>query len=369
MSRRKVCVFCETWASGGIEAFLTGVLLRQDMGEMEIDLAAASLEESIYTAPLRAHGVRFVSLSGGPGPFGCWRRFRRLLRERRYETVYVNAFQALSLRYGLLARRAGVPVRILHSHGADIRPQPLRPLKLLVHRIAGRLYGGAGTAWFACSEEAAAFLFPSRPEVTLIPNGIDTERFRFQPEGRRRTRAELGLEDRFILGHLGRMSSEKNQRFLLEVLRALLPLRPEAVLLLAGDGALRGELERRAEELGLRDRVVFTGVTERPWELFWAMDGFLFPSLSEGLGLAAVEAQCAGLPLLCSEHIPDRAMLTGLPRRLALTEGPEAWAKAAAVLTPPERREDYAGAVREAGFDVNDVSRLLRTALMGGTAG
>ena len=371
MSKRRICVFCETWESGGIESFLTGVLLRQDMAGIEIDLAVSELRESVYTKPLQDHGIRLIPLSGSSRRVSeNWARFRRLLRERSYDVVYLNAFQALSLRYGLLARRAGVPVRILHSHNTALRPSLLRPLKLLVHRIARGLYGGTGTEYFACSDEAAAFLFPSRliraGRVRFLPNGIETERFRFRSEVRGRLRAELGLEDRFVLGHIGRLCSQKNQLFLLEVLAALLPARPNACFLLVGEGEQLSALEERADELGIRDRVCFCGVTDKPQELLWAMDAFLFPSLFEGLGIALVEAQCAGLPTLCSEHVPGQAVCTELVRSVPLEKGAERWAAAASALRAPADRAVYASAVKEAGFDVKDVSLILRDALTNG---
>ena len=370
MNKRRICVYCETWASGGIESFLANVLLRQEMSEMEIDLVAAEKRDSVYTAALEAHGIRFISLSGSPWRLiGNWSRFRRLLAEHRYDTVYINAFQALSLRYGLLAQRAGVPVRILHSHSTDIRIQTFRIIKLLIHRIAAAFYSGVGTEYFACSDKAAAFLFSPRlrkkQAVRFIPNGIDTGQFCFRAGGRERVRSALGLRDRFVLGNIGRLSSQKNQLFLLDVLRALLPIRPDACLLLIGEGKLRQDLEKRAAELQIQDHVLFYGVTDKPWELYWTMDVFLFPSLFEGLGIAAVEAQCAGLPLVCSEHVPEEALVTELAHRVPLTGGADAWAKAVAGLGPPEERERYAAKVREAGFDIESVSRIIRSALMG----
>jgi glycosyltransferase involved in cell wall biosynthesis len=370
MIKRRICVFCETWASGGIESFLTNVLLRQEMSEMEIDLVVAEKRDSVYTATLEAHGIRFISLSGSPTRLiSNWNQFRRLLVECRYDTVYINAFQALSLRYGLLARRAGVPVRILHSHSSDIRVQPFRTMKLLIHRIAEVFYSGVGTEYFACSGEAAAFLFSPRLRekqiVRFIPNGIDTGRFCFQTDVRDHVRDELGFRDRFVLGNIGRLSSQKNQLFLLDVLKAILPIRPNACLLLIGEGKLRQDLEKRAAELQIQEHVLFYGVTDKPWELYWAMDVFLFPSLFEGLGIAAVEAQCAGLPQVCSEHVPEEALVTDLAHRVPLTGGAEAWAKAVAGLEPPEKRKQYAAKVREAGFDIESVSRIIRSALMG----
>lgn len=370
MNKRRICVFCETWASGGIESFLANVLLRQDMSEMEIDVVVAEKHDSVYTTPLEAHGIRFISLSGSPWRLlDNWGRFRRLLAERSYDTVYVNAFQALSLRYGMLSRRAGVPIRILHSHGKDIRAHCLRPMKLMLHYIARALYGNVGTEYYACSEDAAAFLFSPRlrenKTVRFIPNGIDTGRFCFRKKVREQIRRELGLQDRFVLGYIGRLNEEKNPSFLLDTLQAILLAYPNACLLLAGEGKLRERLEKRAAELKVQDHILFYGVTDKPWELYWAMDVFLFPSLFEGLGIAAVEAQCAGLPLVCSEHVPDQALITDLAKCVPLTGGAEAWAKAVLGLNPPKDREQYAKIVKEAGFDIENVSQIIHSALVG----
>ena len=372
MKKRKVCVYCETWESGGIESFLTGVLLRQDPSEMEMDLVVAEDRASIYTEPLRAKGIRFIPLSGScRRVFRNWTLFRRLLHENAYDAIYLNAYQALSLRYALLAKRAGVQTLILHSHNTALRAHFLRPLKLLVHKAARALYGGAGTAYFACSREAGEFLFPARKQdaVRFLPNGIQTERFRFSESERDAARAELGLGDAFVLGHIGRLCDQKNQMFALDVLKAILTMRPESRLLLVGEGALRRTLEQRAALLGVSDRVLFFGVTDRPERLLCAMDVFLFPSLFEGLGIVAVEAQCAGLPTLCSEHVPEEARITELAELLPLTEGAEAWARAASTMRCSGQREDFAAAVRKAGFDVEDVSRTVREALLGSDAG
>jgi glycosyltransferase involved in cell wall biosynthesis len=242
-------------------------------------------------------------------------------------------------------------------------------MKLTLHYIARTLYGTVGTEYYACSEDAAAFLFSPRLRakrtVRFIPNGIDTGRFCVREKVREQIRRELGLHDRFVLGYIGRLNEEKNPSYLLDTLQAILPIYPNACLLLAGEGKLRESLEKRAAELKVQDHILFFGVTDKPWELYWAMDVFLFPSLFEGLGIAAVEAQCAGLPLVCSEHVPEEALVTELARRVPLTGGAEAWAKAAAGLEPPEDRERYAAKVREAGFDIESVSRIIRSALIG----
>lgn len=360
---RKICIFCETWESGGIESFLNNVLSRMDLSGLELHLVAARLGESVFTAPMEALGVRFFELSGSP------RRvaenhvlFRAMLRRERYDLVHLNLFQGMSLDYARIAREEGVPVRIAHSHNTALRKSLLRPVKLLLHRVYAARCAGDATAFWACSRPAAEFLFPEKllreRGFRFIPNGIDTARFALRPDRRDEIRRELNAEGRFLVGSVGRLCYQKNQHFVLEVFERLQSLRPDSMLLLVGKGPDLDALKRRAEELGIAERVVFYGVSRKVEELFWAMDAFVFPSRFEGLGIVAVEAQAAGLPALCSEHVPDEAAVTPLFRRLPLTEGSAAWAEALAAVDPAERR-DAAALVAEAGFELRDVARTI----------
>ena len=359
---KKICVFCETWASGGIESLLCRLLANMDQTGLQIDLVAARAEDSVFTLPLEQAGIRVRELSGSKLRwFSNCRQFDRLLREQQYDAVHLNVFQGLQLVYLWLAQRAGVPVRIAHSHASGLRRSPLRPAKLLLHSLGKGLFGHCATRRWACSGAAAAFLFSA--ESHRLPNGLDTLQYRFDANTRKRIRAQLGLEDQFVIGSVGRLAPEKNQLFLLDTLAALLPQRPESVLLLVGDGPQRQALQRRAEALGINGHVLFYGVSDRVQELLWAMDAFAFPSLSEGLGMAAVEAQAAGLPVICSQHIPDEARVTPLFQQLPLQEGAARWAQALAN-THTSNRESYAAVVRQAGYELSDVSQTVRAAYL-----
>lgn len=360
---RKICVFCETWESGGIESFLNNMISRMDRSGLEIHLVAARISESVFTSPLQTLGVRFIQLSGSPRRvFSNHRLFRQLLRREHYDLVHLNLFQGMSLCYARIAREEGIPVRIAHSHNTALRKSALRPLKLLLHRLYAERFAAEATAFWACSRPAAEFLFPERllqaRGFRFIPNGIDTERFALRPQRRDEVRRELGVENAFLLGSVGRLCYQKNQQFALEVFEHLLSLRPDSMLLLVGDGPDLDELRQRAAALHLSDRVIFYGTSSQVEELFWAMDAFIFPSRFEGLGIVAVEAQAAGLPALCSEHVPEEAAVTPLFRRAALTDGAAAWARILAELHP-ENRDNMASQVAAAGFDVRDVARLI----------
>ena len=367
---RRICCFCESWESGGIESFLSNMLRRMDLTDAEVDIVTAHLKPSVFTEGLEAKGIRFVELSGNQRNLPeNHRQFRQLLRQRRYDVVHFNLFQGLSLYYVQIAKQEGVQVRIAHSHNTDLRKSLTRPLKLLLHRIGSRLYTRAATELWACSRLAAEFLFAPKTldsmGYTFIPNGIETERFRFDPTVRTRVREALGLTDAFVVGHVGRLCYQKNQRFLLDVLAALKPLRPDSRLLLVGDGEDRTMLEETAQQLGLTDSIVFYGVSKEVEALFCAMDVFVFPSRFEGLGIVAVEAQTSGLPVLCSEQVPAEARLSADAKALSLETGAQTWAQAIAAVSKCDR-SIAADQVRVAGFEVNDCAGTLQKKFLEG---
>lgn len=369
--KKRVCCFCETWESGGIESFLCNVLSRMDFSQLEVDLVAAEIRESIFTAELQRQGVRFYELSGNQrNLFRNWPAFLALLRERKYDVIHFNVFQGLSLFYVHLARQAGIPVRIAHSHNTALRKSRTRCLKQRVHLLGRAFFSGEATAWWACSAAAASFMFSqgvlTHQGFRLIPNGIETERFRFHGGERAQVREELGLSRAFVIGHVGRLCQQKNQIFLLDIFSELVKRRPESRLLLAGTGELEPLLRKRSSELGIAEQVIFFGVTDKIERLLWAMDAFVFPSLFEGLGIAVVEAQAAGLPVFCSEHVPEEARVTSQFHTIRLCESPLRWADALLAASIPDTdRAAGADQVREAGFEIDDVAREIQEAYLG----
>lgn len=362
---RRICCFCEIWKSGGIESFLNSVLLHVEFGEVEVDIVTATLQESVFTAGLQEKGIHFYELSGNQRDlYRNYRMFRRLLRERRYEVIHFNLFQGLSLYYARIAQQEGVPIRIVHSHGMGLRESKTKTLKLILHRLGRLRWRSSATDFWACSKPAAEFLFSAdvlnHHRIQIIPNGIEIDRFRFSHQSRGRTRAELGVENQLLIGTVGRLSQEKNQGFLLEVFAQIHTRRSDSRLLLVGEGELLETLRTQAVQLGIADATIFMGASQSVPELLCAMDLFVFPSFMEGLGTAAVEAQAAGLPVLCSDRIPDEARITEQVTALPLETGKEAWAEAALKSCfSVKNRESSADIVKAAGFEISDVAWLI----------
>lgn len=370
MKKIRICYFCETWESGGIESFLYNILTRLDLTHVQVDIVTASLGKSVFTEPLRQRGIQFYELSGKQRSIlKNYRMFVELMRTKRYDLVHLNIFHGVSLYYAHLAKRSGIPVRIAHSHNTTLRHSAGKPLKLLLHNVAKGAFTNRATELWACSGAAADFLFPRKilksQGYRFIPNGIEAERFRFDPNVRKQVRADLGLEGKFVIGNVGRLCNQKNQDFLLEVFAHIQCKKLESRLLLVGEGGMLEALTEKARRLGIADSVIFYGVSPHVERLLCAMDVFAFPSRFEGLGIAAVEAQAAGLPVISSECVPNEACVTPLLQRLALNAEPAQWAEA--LLSKESEhieREAYASAVQYAGFDIADVAAQIEAYYM-----
>lgn len=371
MQKRKICIYCETWESGGIESFLANVIQRLDMQQLSVDIVAASLKDSVFTQSLEQIGVRFRELSGSTRKMHRnLTMFRRLLAEQHYDVLHLNIYQALSMCYAREAKKAGVPVRIIHSHNTALRKSVTRSIKIAIHEVSKRRMAGNGTKFLACSSDAAQFMFPQKIAhsgcFSVVPNGIETERFRFNEKRRDDFRTQWGLQGKLVLGNIGRLCYQKNQTFLLDVFSRLQSMQPNSKLLLVGAGDEEHILRDKARRLNIEGDVLFYGTTSTPEEALWAMDIFVFPSLFEGLGIVAIEAQAAGLPIFCSETIPKEAYVTEQMHQIPLEKGAEVWAEQISKCQPMQDRTESMLKIRQAGFDIEDVAKQMADYYMEG---
>lgn len=218
------------------------------------------------------------------------------------------------------AKRAGIKVRIAESHSTDSKKELARSVLKHIFRHVTDNYL---TDKFACSYAAGEFQFGKKAmdkgEVFIAPNGIDLDKFRFNEEKRIEARKELGLNDNdFVIGHIGRFVPQKNHRFLIDVFKEVHKEMPNSKLVLVGDGPLVDEVKKQTNDYGLTDSVIFTGTMADTSSIYNAFDCFAFPSIYEGLGMVAVEAQANGLPTIISTEVPDEAMVLNSTKKLPL---------------------------------------------------
>jgi glycosyltransferase EpsF len=267
------------------------------------------------------------------------KKLEEKLQAGEYDIVHVH-MNTMSVFALAAAKRAGIPVRICHNHSTSDRREGKRTLLKILLRPWNRL---PATNWFACGKQAGEWMYGCKAvkqgKVFILPNAIETERFRYNKITRTAIRQEFGIgEDTFVVGHIGRFMAQKNHTELLHIFQRLRKDKPDAMLLLIGEGELECSIRELAREQSLEDKVIFAGVRSDVNRIYSGMDVFCLPSLYEGFPVVLLEAQANGLPIVCSNHISPEVCLTGLVRQLPL-EREELWSKA---LLAARRREDIA---------------------------
>ncbi len=257
------------------------------------------------------------------------------------------------------AWRAGVPVRIAHSHSTAAKGEGFRTIMKYMLRPFATLFS---THYCACSEYAGRWLFGDKlfdnGKVHLVKNAIDLDRFSFKPEVRQKVRKELNIDGKFVVGHVGRFVYQKNHNFLIDIFCEVHRKRPNSVLLLIGEGPLQEQIRQKVSELGLTGSVRFLGLRKDVPDLYQAMDVFVLPSFYEGLGMVAVEAQAAGLPVMVSDRVPEEAQVTDTLSVVRLSEPAAVWARAVLTRAGQTRRAAVPEIAR-AGYEIASAAKGL----------
>jgi glycosyltransferase involved in cell wall biosynthesis len=155
----------------------------------------------------------------------------------------------------------------------------------------------------------------------VINNGIDLDRFAFNPYVRNRIRDNLHIKNsEFVIGHVGRFCYQKNQEYIIEILHRLVDKGIDAKAVFIGSGETYDTIKRQADEYDLKNKTIFVGNVNNVNDYMQAFDVFLFPSRFEGLGIVAIEAQASGLPVVVSEKVPNDVLITNKVVRLPLSD-------------------------------------------------
>lgn len=303
--------------------------------------------------PLKQHierlgGKLFVLKMRNRKPLEYIRRLSEIIREGAYDAVHAHGNSCTLLTEMIAAERAGMKIRITHAHNTTCNQK-------FLHAALRPFFDRSYTSAAACGDAAGRFLYHSRP-FTVLKNGIETDRFAFRPDIRKRVRNELGFDGRFVILHVGGFNDYKNQIFLIPPLQKAMDRRRDAVMLFVGDGE---RMDAVMEKAGGDHRIRFLGKRSDVPELLAAADLFVLPSLHEGFPISLIEAQASGLPCLVSDAVTGDAAITGLVRFLPLDEGKWADAMAGAVPEDEETRLSGTERVREAGYERTDTAEEL----------
>ncbi len=345
---------------GGAETMIMNLYRHIDRERIQFDFVIHTEETCDYTKEILALGGRIYSML----PFqtstalGYQRRWRDFFRAHPVYTIVHGHMRSTASLYLHEAKRAGC-LTIVHSHNTSSG----RGFSALVKNILQFPLRYQADYLFACSRQAGIWLYGERAcrrgNFRILKNGIETEAFRFDGGAREAKRRELLPEAERsgkwpVFLHIGRLETQKNHRFLLEIMKEIVKRCPDARLWLCGAGPLKEALQTQARAMGLKEQVRFLGVRTDVSALMQAADVMVFPSLFEGLPVTLVEAQAAGLPVLMSDTVTEEVILTDLVQSLPLSVPAAHWAQKACEMAAGSRetaRADYVECVSRNGYD------------------
>ncbi len=305
---KKILIVGMTEGYGGIETFIMNIFRTLDDKKYRFDFEK-SQDNIAYEDEIIAKGANvFYVVSRGRSFFEHYRTIKKILRENQYDGIWVHLCSLSSIGELVLAKRAGIPMRIIHAHNSSNMGGKIMGCMHKFNRFRLDKYV---THKFTCSNEAKKYFYKNEDDVIMIQNGIDFEKYYYNQQLAKEVRAELELkEDTLVIGHVGRFDAIKNHTFLIDIFKLVHEQQPNSKLVLCGTGELVESTKRKVEDLNLDDAVLFLGIRKDVHRVLQAMDFFLFPSKFEGLPFAAIEAQASGAKCLLSKNIDREVVIT-----------------------------------------------------------
>lgn len=292
-------------------------------------------------------------------PIGYYKGLCEILSENNYDVLWYNACTLSDITLLKLAKKYRIPCRIIHSHNSKNMGGKLVGLLHTLHKAEIAKFANE---FFACSGVAGEYMFPNRINrdcVKIIRNAIDVEKYDYNTLVRATKRRELGVEDKLLIGNVGRFHFQKNHDFIIDIFEKVLLQNRDSKLLLVGNGELKSKIIKKSEKLGIRNDIIFLENRSDINELLQAVDVFLMPSLFEGLPFALIEAQAADLPCVISDTISEEAIITENVCVLPLKEEPEMWAECIIRIASETYRKSQASLLEKKGFDISCNAKII----------
>lgn len=349
---------------GGLETMLMNYYRNIDRDKVQFDFLTHRDERWDYDDEIESLGGKIYHLPKlNPFSKSYLNALDKFFKEHKeYQIVHCHQ-DCLSGVVLKVAKKNGVRFTIAHSHNANQD----KNLKYLIKLFEKRKIPKYADKLFACGDEAGRWMF-NTDNFEVLNNAIDTDLYIYNEEKASKVKKEFGIENKFVIGHVGRFSTQKNHEFLIDVFNEVQKIKENSVLVLVGDGNLRPEIEQKVCDLGLSDKVIFTGVRSDVNDLMQGMDVFLFPSLYEGLGIVLIEAQAAGLKCIISDTIPKDGIITDDVLSLSLNQSPVIWANEV-LKYKGYKRSNNKELIEKADYDIKNNAKKLEQFYIQNTRG
>lgn len=324
-------------------------LLFDDESKGSFDEKVKSIGSTVYILPALKN-IRLISL---------WIKINKFMKEigKNYDIIHLHSVNIAFMCFPS-AKKYGVKHLISHSHATVYSDKILNAIR---NKILCRNLLKQANVYMACSIAAGEFLYGKQNmnKVVILNNAIECEKFKFSNKIQKEYRKRFNLENKFIIGNIGRFCEQKNQTFLIDIFLEYQKKNKNAELVLVGDGPTKKDVELKVRELGLSEKVHFLGIRNDIEKILQMFDIFVLPSLFEGLPVIGIEAQASGLPMVVSDTV-TRELDLGNVSFISLNEKPEKWADAIIKCKINEERAVAFKKVMDLGYEINIEAKKLK---------
>ena len=349
----RVAVVMGKMHAGGKKNLVMEYYRHIDRRKVQFDFFCDTDSNSVPKEEIEELGGRVYMIPPYQKIFANMKAMKRIFKKNKYQILhgYNSTMNVFAMFVG---KRCGIPVRINESISMGHKSDKKNILKNVLKPFSKCF----ATHYMSNGEECGRWQFGDKlfdaGKVAVFKTVIDTDKNRFEPELREKCRREYGLEDNIVIGHIGRFTAQKNTLFIIDIFNEIAKKEPKAKLLMIGHGELEEDMMNRVKKYGLENKVLNLGKREDIHQFYNAMDGFLLPSLYEGLPVVGVEAECCGLPVFFSTEIPrESSPCVDIGFFINLDKSAEKWANVILkiILNNIERRTSRSCDIEDAGFD------------------
>lgn len=357
----RVLQIVDSMGQGGIQAYLMNIYRCIDKSELQFDFLVNRRFYNNYEKEIEQMGGRiYVIPSRRNGFFKNRKAVKRFFQEHlEYKAVHMH-ISSLTYIYPLVvAKKHGISTRIVHSHSTRASGNKIHTI---IHRINKKKIKNVATDYYACSDISAEWFYGNSELINIariLPNGIDCNQYSFSETIREKYRRQFCWEGKKVIGHVGRFHYPKNHLYLIDIFEAFSRKEPDAILVLVGDGELRAQIEKKVEMLQLENKVVLLGNRTDVHNILQAFDVMVLPSHYEGFPVTLVEAQAAGLYCVVSDTITKTSDLADAITFCSILQSPDSWFEPINHVLSMSRNVHAIEKIREAGYDISNVSNEL----------
>ena len=362
--KKRVLVFGMTSNPGGVESVIMNYYRYINKEKIQFDFLCNS-SQIAYEDEIQTLGGRIYKITARKKNYWKFQsELKHFMREnaQKYDALWVNLCSLVNVDYLISAKKYGIKKRIIHCHNSA---NDAGILKGVIHFINKKRIPFLATDFWSCSKDAASWFFSKEiiesNKFKIVPNAIDVEKFKPNKILRNKIRTELNLNNLKVIGHVGRFHFQKNHTFLIDIFDNIVKKDDDYRLLLVGQGELYPIIKEKVKNKGLSEKVIFYGVRTDVEKIYQAMDIFILPSIFEGLGVVALEAQACLLPCLLADTVPLTVRINDNTAFLSLNKGAVLWAEKIDEMLriPPLLNNRMPGSVYDIRTQVKEFEKML----------